>query len=425
MTARKRKAPRKSQSRTSRKAKAKRVRSSRPVRSVRVSEARRLRRAVEELRAAVDRLITVLEGAGIGSSSRITRAPAGIAERAFGQLTVKQRFPFGLWHSTDTQQRWALDFRDNGCDWIERTAAGDTLRRHAELERSGSTWIVRRANDLEALTFLGATPQLCSQILASRPQPSFIRIDLDDDQFHGEWNGLRWTVDPKGQLQTLEQPGSTPSTISVFTFTYQTGSDEMWFRTDESYQLTFDQEGQEGSQFHSRWLQWPGGGSGVTLGRGHDMKERTAADVRSELVAAGVTAALADAFAAGAALSGDAARDFVRQRRDICGNITPAQQLRLFRADYAALEADTRRICRKADVVAKYGTVDFAKLDPRIWAVTVDLRFRGDYTPASRALLQKAIADNDLATFRKAISKASNWTGVPAARFNARVAALA
>jgi len=89
------------------------------------------------------------------------------------------------------------------------------------------------------------------------------------------------------------------------------------------------------------------------------------------------------------------------------------------------LEADARRICQKPDVVAKFGAVDFMRLDARIWTVTVDLRFRGDYTPASRALIHKSIADNDVATFRRLLSTAANWTGVPPARFNARVAALA
>lgn len=420
MTARKRK--------PQRKAKAKR-KSPRPARTSRAAEQRRLLLEVQKLRAAVDRLVKTLERTALGPPARTRRVATPTQtrdlERAFDQLSAKQRFPFGLWRSSDPQQRWSLDFSDNGCEWVERNASGTTLRRQVELVQDGGAWIIHRPNDAEVLAFLGATRQLSDEILARSPQPSFIRVDLNGDQIHGEWNGLRWTVDANAHLKSLEQPGSTPATISVFSFDYLAGSDDIWFRPDATQQLTFDQEGQEGTRFHSRWLQWPGGSSGVTLGRGHDLKERAVATATSELIAAGLTPAQAAAFAAGATLSGTDARDFVSQRRAICGNITPAQQLRLFRADYAALEADARRICQKSDVVAKYGAVDFTTLDARIWSVVVDLRFRGDYTPASRALLQKAIADNDLARFRTALSKTANWTGVPAARFNARVAALA
>jgi hypothetical protein len=37
--------------------------------------------------------------------------------------------------------------------------------------------------------------------------------------------------------------------------------------------LTWGAEGTEGGRFHSRVLQFPPGASGLTLGRGYDMKE--------------------------------------------------------------------------------------------------------------------------------------------------------
>jgi len=385
-----------------------------------------LRRSIEHLRTAIDRLSDLLEEAASNARALATAGPAPERDaRALARLTPKQRFPFGVWRSTDAVQRFTLDFSDNGCAWIERNTSGDILRRQVALEHDGSAWIVRRENDAEVLAFLGVAPPLASEILARSPAASFLRIDLPDDHVRADWHGLGWRLDPKGRLKALEQPGSASAPES-FTLEYEVGSDDRWFRPGGPLQLTFDQEGQEGvSLFHSRWLQWPGGNSGVTLGRGHDMKERTAASVRAELCGAGVAPTIADAFAAGAGLAGTAARDFVAQQRERCGNITPAQQWRLFRADYATLEADTRRICRKPDVVARYGAVDFTTLDARIWAVTVDLRFRGDYTTASRKVIQKAIADNDLAAFRAALSSRANWPGVPPARFNARVAALA
>src|SRR5690606_34158303 len=50
-------------------------------------------------------------------------------------------------------------------------------------------------------------------------------------------------------------------------------------------QVTFDAEGNDipGNAYFSRVLHWPGGASGVTIGRGYDMKERTQAAVLQDL----------------------------------------------------------------------------------------------------------------------------------------------
>ena len=47
--------------------------------------------------------------------------------------------------------------------------------------------------------------------------------------------------------------------------------------------LTFDAEGQEGGPFHSRHLHVPSSASGLTIGRGYDMKRRSKSDVRDDL----------------------------------------------------------------------------------------------------------------------------------------------
>ncbi len=403
------------------------------------SAANELLIAIADLRASVDALNRTLHTAleavesrrsgsdGLGVTTDrwfATEKRLDLAATVVAGISLKDRFPVGVWLSSDAQQRWHLDFNDNGCEWTERAANGTLLKRAVDLEKTSIGWKIQRTNDVEVLGFLGASATVVSEIAAKNPLPSFITLDIVDDKIQGQWNGLRWTLDAGGHLKTLEQPGSTPSTIKQYVLTKQ-GDDVQWFTVSKG-QLTFDQEGQEGSSlFHSRWLHWPGGASGVTLGRGYDMGQRTSAAVRSDLAACGVATQLATAFAGGAGLTANAANDFVAQKRAVCGNLTAGQQRRLFEAVYQTLEDDTKRICNSSAVVEKFGKVDFTTLDSRIWAVVVDMRFRGDYTPSARDIMQKAVADNDLAAFKKAMSDKANWSNVPQARFEARVNALA
>lgn len=53
--------------------------------------------------------------------------------------------------------------------------------------------------------------------------------------------------------------------------------------------ITFDAEGQEGGRFHSRELHVPSGSSGVTIGRGYDMSQKSAFRIKRDLMAAGVS----------------------------------------------------------------------------------------------------------------------------------------
>ena len=385
-----------------------------------VDEIRRLRESIERLNETL-RARTAFEASL--APGRLEAAERAIAfpARLLGP-SLKERFPFGAWQSHDAQQRWHLDFNDKGCEWIERSASGSVLKRPVALVAAGDRWRIERPNDADVLRFLGASQTAINEILAGRPQASFMNIDFTGDTIAGEWNGLRWILDAQGHLKSLEQPGSTPSTITQYALIRQ-GDDGQWFKAGKG-QLTFDQEGHEGGPFHSRSLHWPGGASGVTMGRGYDMAQRSAVSIRADLAAAGVDAAVAGAISGAAGLTGAAASDFVTQKRRVCGNLSPGQQLRLFNAVYQLLDNDTKRICEKPDVVKKFGKVNFGALDRRIWDVVVDLRFRGDYTPKARDIMQTPVVRNDMASFKSALSDAGNWPNVPQARFNARVSAL-
>ena len=189
--------------------------------------------------------------------------------------------------------------------------------------------------------------------------------------------------------------------------------------------VTWDSEGTEGGRFHSRTLCVPSDSSGLTIGRGYDMKERSAASIAADLSAAGVAAADATKISKAAGLSGAAAKKFITDQQLGSFEISKPAQVALFMTTYNALKADVARICAKPDVVATFGACDMAKTDPAIVDILVDLRFRGDYTGSSRGLVQKAAAQNDLAGFAAALQKAANWTNVPKDRFNRRSAFMA
>jgi hypothetical protein len=186
--------------------------------------------------------------------------------------------------------------------------------------------------------------------------------------------------------------------------------------------LTFDAEGQEGGPFHSRHLHVPSSASGLTIGRGYDMKRRSKADVRDDLAAAGVDATMASLISQAAGMQGAMADEFIEENDLEDFEITWDQQLALFETEYARMVADTRRLATKADVTRVYGATDWDALNGTIKEVLVDLRFRGDYTPATRRFLQTCVAANDLVAFGAEVGNRDRWLNVPHDRFNRRKA---
>lgn len=187
-------------------------------------------------------------------------------------------------------------------------------------------------------------------------------------------------------------------------------------------QLTFDSEGNEGGTFHSRTPHVPSSVSGVTLGRGYDMKEKPGSQIVSDLMAAGLSQTSASAYSPASTLFGPAAETFIAQNQ--LEEISPAQQMQLFAISYKEKLDLVQSISSKPDVVQTYGAVNFLTLDPRIIDVVVDLAYRGDYTPATRQFLQPTMVQNDFNAFKEAMSKQSNWTNVPSDRFARRVGFL-
>lgn len=184
--------------------------------------------------------------------------------------------------------------------------------------------------------------------------------------------------------------------------------------------VTWDSEGSEGGRYHSRRPHVPSASSGLTIGRGYDMKSRTGSGVLVDLLRAGVPRADAERLARGAGLQGEAAKRFLRENGLEGFEITPAAQRKLFEIAYDAEAAEAMRLATKADVRAKYGEVDWERLDPAIREMLIDMKFRGDYTPAARARIQKYVVANDLVGFARTLCDREHWPGVPQDRFDRR-----
>ena len=221
------------------------------------------------------------------------------------------------------------------------------------------------------------------------------------------------TVDPTVELTEDIMPVNKSLPVEV--------SEKRISNTEpEVGKLTYDAEGMEGGRYHSRILHVPADTSGVTLGRGYDFKEKSSIKIKNDLVQAGVAPDVAETLSQASGLYGDLARTFITNLQLSDFEISMETQNKLFTIIYAELSADVQRICNKTDCVAAYGSVDWDNLNPKIKEVIIDLRYRGDYIPKSRKLLQSYVANNDLPSFSHIIKQREHWEQVPLDRFNRR-----
>ena len=185
-------------------------------------------------------------------------------------------------------------------------------------------------------------------------------------------------------------------------------------------QVTFDAEGNDVSNsiYFSRVIHWPGGISGVTIGRGYDFGHRGSADlIASEFAKSNIDLT---PFKGAIGLQGSSASDWVKANKASTPTITHQQQIDLFAFTYESIKKDVIRLATKADVERAYGVTNFDTLNSAILEIVVDLRYRGDYTPTSRKRVQPCMVNNDLAAFRTLMADRDFWSNVPPDRFNRR-----
>ncbi len=219
----------------------------------------------------------------------------------------------------------------------------------------------------------------------------------------------------------LSSPLPAAAAVPVLPPSAQGSQDD--FQVDAG-QLTFDAEGMEQrGRYFSRNPHVPTDSSGVTLGRGYDMRDKTPAGINADLTACGLDPAAASQFAKAAGLSGAAGKSFIVQNNLSNFEITPGQQKLLFALTYQQMVGDVLRICQKPDLVARYGATDWAALPAKVRDLVVDLRYRGDYTPSSRERIQPLLVANNSAAIAQLMADQAYWCGpekVPQDRFRRR-----
>jgi hypothetical protein len=184
--------------------------------------------------------------------------------------------------------------------------------------------------------------------------------------------------------------------------------------------VTWDSEGTEGGRYHSRKLHVPSEESGLTIGRGYDMKEKTSGTIVNDLTSAGVSLENATTISKAAGKKGAEAKKFIVDNKLEDFEISQVGQKALFEISYAEKSTDAERLAAKQDVKELYGITDWENLDPAILDIIVDMHFRGDYAGGARKKIQKYIVANDLEGFAKTMGDAANWPNVPQDRFNRR-----
>ncbi|EOV9569184.1 pesticin C-terminus-like muramidase [Cronobacter turicensis] len=202
-----------------------------------------------------------------------------------------------------------------------------------------------------------------------------------------------------------------------------------WLKVPKG-QLTFDVEGNDinTSPWFSRKIHWPGGVSGVTIGRGYDLGQQATAN--ADLTQIGITEPLKSWLVSSQGLSATDAQSRLNPASESIRNstITRKQQYDMFMVSYQRLEDDGKRICQKTNTIRVYhpnpqATPEQAWSDipEKIKEILVDLRYRGDYTPRARTLIQRYAYSGDLNSFGNVLSTRSNWLNVPEERFNQKV----
>ncbi|KAK3727631.1 hypothetical protein QZH41_017652 [Actinostola sp. cb2023] len=194
--------------------------------------------------------------------------------------------------------------------------------------------------------------------------------------------------------------------------------------------FTFKAEGDDNpnSSRFSRKLHVFSKSSGVTIGRGYDVRDKKPKQIKKDLVAAGINSKTADKLKNATGLTGDKARKWIQKEN--LGNlkITRQQQKSLFEIEY-------RRITKTAmKMIKKYtkNALKFKDLHPVAKDIVVDIFYRGDYSmsdskkKSDSVYMQKAfdkLSKHNLIALIQLMADQAFWVykaGVDEARAKAR-----
>ena len=158
--------------------------------------------------------------------------------------------------------------------------------------------------------------------------------------------------------------------------------------------LTYDAEGNNtpNSPYYSRVIHWPGNeSSGVTLGRGYDMGERSELQIYQDMIKSGVDDVIAKKISLARTYKGSAAAAFVSNNKSDIGEITEEQQINLFNIIYP--DYISRTITNYNSWTSDITTAkSWDELDEPIQEVLIDFVYQG-FTKGPKPML--AGSNND------------------------------
>ena len=167
--------------------------------------------------------------------------------------------------------------------------------------------------------------------------------------------------------------------------------------------VTYKAEGNDNpkSKWFSRKLHHPSLNSGVTIGRGYDLKHRSPDQIRQELSEALFPQEKIELLVKASQLSGNQASDFVKSNKNF--EISLKEQQNLFMVTYPKYEQDAKRIFSE----------DWEKLSGKHQELLVDLLYRGDIHKKTKEILKpaikKMIETKDPAVFERIFADQKLW----------------
>ncbi len=150
----------------------------------------------------------------------------------------------------------------------------------------------------------------------------------------------------------------------------------------------------------SRVLYYPGGGSGVTLGRGYDMKLRSSGEILSDIRAAGIEEYKAVICSKAAGLNGRQAAKFVRYYGPLVGEITHLQQVHLFENSFQSYIRTGQRIFNFKKNLT-HSQMTWNKINARVRDIYLDSLYQGCYSASKFAFLIIKNNINDIRHYLK------------------------
>ncbi len=167
----------------------------------------------------------------------------------------------------------------------------------------------------------------------------------------------------------------------------------------------------EGNMSAIRSIHWPGGISGVTLGKGYDMGARSEESIVSALTNAGVSEEQATKISKAAKLKGEDANKFVIDNKTAIGTISEEAVLKLFQAEWPKMREQAKSVATntkadsnnsnargreiKDDVEAGtyvMSSQEWDSMHPALIDFITDLKFHGGYYLYDRvAAINKAV----------------------------------